>query len=150
MEFYEDYNRTYCYYLSQYRIRIEMAFGRLTTKWRILRRTLNYSNAKNAKIICACTKLHNFCIRMHQLENDERGWVCQFSGEICEIFFRVQNCTKYKVKKYLHSLVTSVIRYMLPSFAVGSESADCMPRIEAKAPETVDLCSQRGMLHDNW
>lgn len=64
----EDYKRTYNYYLSQLRIRIEMAFGRLTTKWRILRRAMNYSNQKNAKIIRVCAKLHNFCIRMQQLE----------------------------------------------------------------------------------
>ena len=29
------YCRTYNFYLSQLRIRIEMAFGRLSTKWRI-------------------------------------------------------------------------------------------------------------------
>ncbi len=43
--------RTYNYFLSQLRIRIEMAFGRLTTKWRRLRSTLNFHNSKNAQII---------------------------------------------------------------------------------------------------
>ena len=47
----------------------------------------------------------------------------------------------HKVNKYLHSLGANVIRYMPPSFAVGSESADGMPKIEANASETVDLCS---------
>ena len=48
-EYYDEDNRTYKnYYLSQMRIRIEMTFGRLTTKWRILRKTLNFANAKNA------------------------------------------------------------------------------------------------------
>ena len=49
-----------------------MAFGRLTTKWRVVRNALNFSNAKNAKIIRVCTKLHNYCIRMQQLEGGGR------------------------------------------------------------------------------
>ena len=78
-EYYEEANRTYNYYLSQMRIRIEMTFGRLTTKWRILRKTLNFANAKNAKIVRVCTKLHNFCIRMDQLEGG--GRIGQFLGD---------------------------------------------------------------------
>ena len=70
-EFWIEANRTYNFYLSQMRIRIEMAFGRLTTKWRICRKTLNFANDKNAQIISVCTKLHNFCIRMNQ--RDEGG-----------------------------------------------------------------------------
>lgn len=52
------------YYISQLRIRIEMAFGLLTTKWRRLRAMLNFANTKNSQIIRVCTKLHNYCIRM--------------------------------------------------------------------------------------
>ena len=78
-EYYDEANRTYNYYLSQMRIRIEMTFGRLTTKWRILRKTLNFANAKNAKIVRVCTKLHNFCIRMDQLEGG--GRIGQFLGD---------------------------------------------------------------------
>ena len=37
------YNRTYNFYLSQLRIRIEMSFGRLTTKFQIFRKNLNCS-----------------------------------------------------------------------------------------------------------
>ena len=68
-EYYAEHNRIFNFYLFQLRIRIEMAFGRLTTKWRIVRNTLNFRNAKNAKIIRVCTKLHNFCIRMQQRED---------------------------------------------------------------------------------
>lgn len=60
----EEFRRTYNYYLCQLRIRIEMAFGRLTTKWRRLRMTLNCNVEKNAQIIRVCVKLHNFVIRM--------------------------------------------------------------------------------------
>jgi hypothetical protein len=55
-------HKTYNFYLSQLRIRIEMAFGLLMTKWRKLRSLLNYSTPKNAQIIRVCTKLHNFVI----------------------------------------------------------------------------------------
>ena len=69
-EFSDDtHKRTYNYYLSQLRIRIEMAFGRLTTKWRRLRSTLHFANKTNSQIIRVCTKLHNFCIRMDLKDN---------------------------------------------------------------------------------
>ena len=77
--YYVESNRTYNFYLSQLRICIEMAFGRLTTKWRVVRNALNFGNAKNAKIVRVCTKLHNYCIRMEQLEGC--GRVGRFSGE---------------------------------------------------------------------
>lgn len=78
-EYDDEANRTYNFYLSQMRIRIEMAFGLLTSKWRILRKTMNYSNEKNSQIIRVCTKLHNYCIRMQQLDGD--AGVEQFVGD---------------------------------------------------------------------
>ena len=53
-------------------MRIEMTFGRLTNKRRILRRTLDFSIENNAKLVRVCTKLHNFCIRMAQLDGGGR------------------------------------------------------------------------------
>lgn len=60
----EERHKVYNYYLSQLRVRIEMSFGRLTTKWRCLRNALRCSTPRNAQIIIVCMKLHNFCIRM--------------------------------------------------------------------------------------
>ena len=54
--------RTYNFFLSQMRIMIECAFGRLTTKWRVFRRDLDYDMPKNAKICAVAAKLHNFVI----------------------------------------------------------------------------------------
>ena len=65
-EGFAESNLVYNYYLSQLRIRIEMAFGRMTTKWRRLRYPLNCASTKNCKIVRVCAKLHNFCIRMKQ------------------------------------------------------------------------------------
>lgn len=48
------------FHLSQVRIRIEMAFGLLTTKWRILRRKLETSLKTSSAIIEACSRMHNF------------------------------------------------------------------------------------------
>lgn len=39
-----------------------MAFGRLTTKWRIFKRNLNFSVTKNVVIARVARKLHNFVI----------------------------------------------------------------------------------------
>jgi hypothetical protein len=50
------------FYLSQLRIRIEMAFGLLTNKWRILRRPMQNGLRMNAKVLQACARLHNFVI----------------------------------------------------------------------------------------
>jgi hypothetical protein len=62
----EEQHRAFNYYISQLRVRIEMAFGQLTTKWRCLRNALKYSTPRNAQVIIVCMKLHNFCIRMQQ------------------------------------------------------------------------------------
>ena len=45
-----------------------MAFGRLTTIWRILRGDLDLSTLKNCKIICVCIKFHNYVINFEDLQ----------------------------------------------------------------------------------
>jgi hypothetical protein len=51
------------YYLSQLRIRVEMAFGRLSNKFRILNGTIVGSQDRASSILIACARLHNFIIR---------------------------------------------------------------------------------------
>ena len=58
----EKYKQEYNFYLSQLRIRIEMAFGRLTTKWRIFRKNLDCTLQKNSLICSVAARLHNFVI----------------------------------------------------------------------------------------
>lgn len=58
----DPHKRTYNYYLCQLRIRIEMAFGRLSTKWRIFRRNLECSLEQVSNICNAAARLHNFII----------------------------------------------------------------------------------------
>jgi hypothetical protein len=55
-------NDAYNFYLSQVRIRIEMAFGRLVNKWRILRSPMLGSLSTISKAIMSCAILHNFVI----------------------------------------------------------------------------------------
>ena len=62
------FNDSYNFFHSQLRIRIELAFGLLSTKWRIFRRNLTFSSAKNANIIMAAFKLHNFVINVEKLD----------------------------------------------------------------------------------
>ena len=50
------------FFLSQLRIRIEMAFGKLTNKWRILHTPLQNSLTRSSQVLMACAYLHNFCI----------------------------------------------------------------------------------------
>jgi hypothetical protein len=58
----EVYNSSYNYHLSQIRIRIEMAFGLLTTKWRIFRSDLNLGPEYNEKVPIVGALLHNYVI----------------------------------------------------------------------------------------
>jgi hypothetical protein len=64
----EPHKRTYNFYLSQLRIRVEMSFSLLSTKWRIYRRNLEYSLEKNIRIINAASRLHNFVIDSDKLD----------------------------------------------------------------------------------
>jgi DDE superfamily endonuclease len=62
---------TYNYYVSQLRMRIEMAFGLLTSKWRILRSPLQVKVKNIGKLFVCITRLHNYCIneRLNEKEN---------------------------------------------------------------------------------
>eukprot|EP00644_Phytophthora_capsici_P000423 jgi/Phyca11/100084/e_gw1.4.749.1 len=63
----DDYN----FFLSQCRIRVEMAFGLLVNKWRILKVPLCVSLRNVPKVIHACMRLHNFCIDQHDIEQPD-------------------------------------------------------------------------------
>lgn len=51
------------YYLSQLRIRVEMAFGRLVNKFRILSGKVEGSLDTVSAVLTACARLHNYIIR---------------------------------------------------------------------------------------
>jgi DDE superfamily endonuclease len=52
----------YNFYLSQLRIRVEMAFGMLVNKWWIFKSPLMHNTAKASAIIQCAMRLHNLCI----------------------------------------------------------------------------------------
>ena len=54
----------YNYFLSQVQIRIEMAFGLLTTKWQILKNPLGVSLHVGSELLECISRLHNYCIDM--------------------------------------------------------------------------------------
>jgi hypothetical protein len=54
------YNSSYNFYLSQLRIRVELAFGRFTTKFRRLRTKMSCRLSMQSKVIQAATRLHNY------------------------------------------------------------------------------------------
>lgn len=55
-------NDAYNFYLSQIRIKIEMAFGHMTTKWRILRAPLEVKLKTGTMVVMSIARLHNFVI----------------------------------------------------------------------------------------
>ena len=50
------------YYMSQCRIRIEMAFGRMSGKWNILQKKLRHNLSTSSKILQVCAILHNYVL----------------------------------------------------------------------------------------
>ena len=61
-EAHEELKSNYNFFVSQCRIRIEMAFGRLVNKWRILQTPLHVGLKNTGKVFVACASLHNFCV----------------------------------------------------------------------------------------
>jgi DDE superfamily endonuclease len=69
----DAFRDAYNFFLSQVRIRIEMAFGLLCNKWRILQRPLQV-NVKNAgKVFLCCARLHNFVINNERVQGEHQG-----------------------------------------------------------------------------
>jgi hypothetical protein len=56
------FNSSYNFYLSQLRIRVELAFGRMTTKFRLLRTKMSCNVVTQSRVIQAVARLHNFVI----------------------------------------------------------------------------------------
>ena len=50
------------FFVSQLRIKIEQAFGFLTTKWRILRRPIQMSVTNTSRMFMVLTRIHNYVI----------------------------------------------------------------------------------------
>ena len=65
--------RDYNYFLSQQRICIEMAFGRLTSKFRILQSNMSFDLYKVKRIFLVCCMLHNFVIDNDAVDEDLLG-----------------------------------------------------------------------------
>ena len=63
----------YNFFLSQLRIRVEMAFGRMTQKWQIMRKKMTCSLATQSMYINAITRLHNFVIDNDGLTTAQAG-----------------------------------------------------------------------------
>ena len=59
---YLEKNDNFNFFLSQLRIRIEMAFGLLVTKWRILHTPINVKFSNLRKLVSGIFRLHNYCI----------------------------------------------------------------------------------------
>ena len=60
----------YNYYMSQCRIRIEMAFGRFSGKWSILQQKLKHKLETCSKILNVCARLHNYVIEEDYVDVD--------------------------------------------------------------------------------
>jgi DDE superfamily endonuclease len=65
-------NDAHNFYLSQLQIWIEMAFGLMTNKWRMLCAPLQTSGAKSSDVLECCSRLHTlFCIEQNGCDDDD-------------------------------------------------------------------------------
>jgi hypothetical protein len=67
----EPLNPVYNFYCAQVRIRIEMAFGLLTTKWRIFRSPLQMQLKNASKVVLTGAILHNYVINENNASLDD-------------------------------------------------------------------------------
>ena len=58
----DTYKDAFNFYLSQLRIRVEMVFGRLVNKFRILHGCVEGSIIRSSQVLTACARLHNCVI----------------------------------------------------------------------------------------
>ncbi|GAX12490.1 hypothetical protein FisN_24Hu065 [Fistulifera solaris] len=72
--------KNYNFFLSQLRIRIEMTFGRLTTKYRIFRGKMAYGHKKVQRIFMVSCMLHNFVIDNDNVEIDYEDRLVEHEG----------------------------------------------------------------------
>jgi hypothetical protein len=66
----------YNFFLSQLRIKIEQSFGLMTTKWQILRKSLQVKLSNVGNVVMAVARLHNFTINQRpglSSENADRA-----------------------------------------------------------------------------
>ena len=66
---------TYNFYISQMRIRIEMAFGMLVKRFGILATEMKTSVKNTSKILIACASLHNFLIDERAIRMNSKNWL---------------------------------------------------------------------------
>ena len=67
----EPLNSIYNFYCAQIRIRIEMAFGLLTTKWRVFRSPLQMQLKNASKVVLTAVILHNYVINSNNSTLDD-------------------------------------------------------------------------------
>eukprot|EP00186_Timspurckia_oligopyrenoides_P001328 CAMPEP_0182451238 /NCGR_PEP_ID=MMETSP1172-20130603/43609_1 /TAXON_ID=708627 /ORGANISM="Timspurckia oligopyrenoides, Strain CCMP3278" /LENGTH=363 /DNA_ID=CAMNT_0024648991 /DNA_START=1602 /DNA_END=2693 /DNA_ORIENTATION=+ len=79
-------NDAFNFYVSQIRIKIEQAFGFMTTKWRILKQPLQVKLKTVPSVILSITRLHNYVINnrsqdFQPLEIEEASMINGIEGE---------------------------------------------------------------------
>ncbi|TMW63873.1 hypothetical protein Poli38472_014783 [Pythium oligandrum] len=86
----------YNFYVSQLRIRVEMAFGILVNKWCILKNPLAIDLNDWPSVIVSCIRLHNFCINERLSRDDDVDLdsllqdVRQTTGSVCVAYSESQ------------------------------------------------------------
>jgi hypothetical protein len=86
-------NNAYNFYVSQLRIRIEMAFGLLVTKWRVLKSPIQVPIGRIGNLFLSITRMHNYCINESNF-NEHNNSLCELEKSL---FIPSDNTTTYLV-----------------------------------------------------
>ena len=138
------------YYLSQLRIRVEMAFGRLVNKFRILSGKVGGSLDRVTAVLIACARLHNFII-----QEDGPFEICDMS-DADRLEIRADPSAPFGMS-YLPVIPdstfqvyegTSQTRNGIVNFIRENEIGRPLHNIERKKRENDFFCSESGRLID--
>lgn len=145
-----DAMSTFNFFLSQNRIRIEMAFGMLSNKFRIFKHPLRQKVLNCVKIIFCAMKLHNFCIsqRIERLKKnpdeeeemeldfleeneDDQNIVPNVDGEMFEASDRFELNSRHPMNE------SSVWRELLIEQIIENNISRPLENIERKRSEAI-------------
>jgi DDE superfamily endonuclease len=102
----------YNYHLSLVRIKIEMTFGLMVTKWRILKSPLHIPVADIGELFLAITRLQNYCINEHPTAANDTPSICREIAIDSIIAPRTEDITRIIGHSMMREIVMQNIQRM--------------------------------------
>ncbi|KAL2091347.1 hypothetical protein ACEWY4_013610 [Coilia grayii] len=102
-------------YLSSARTTVEIAFGRLKSRWRVLLKHNNFHFSFTPKVIATCCALHNFC--ENEKEDINPNWLVEaatLESDVPQPGIRANNCTDSTNGQRIRAALTDYLSANFP------------------------------------